>query len=136
MTRPDLRAASWRILVLTVALAAACSSVSAPPERVLVTLFDLEVPATVAPTDTARIGFTFDASCGPTPWAEISMRPDLVEVAVWREVPEFPYPCPAVVVPARREVSLLPGQRAATVTVRFRQPGGVDSVRTITETTP
>lgn len=121
---------------MVVALAASCSSVAAPPDRVRVHLFDLEVPATVAPTDTARIGFTFDASCGPTPTAEIRLRPDLVEISVWREVPEFPYPCPAVIVPAHREVSLLPGERDAVVTVRFRQPGGVDSVRTITEVVP
>jgi hypothetical protein len=136
MTHPELRIAGRSIPVLLLAFVTACASVGAPNERVLVHLFDLEVRDTVAPTDTVRIGFTFDASCGPAPSAEISMRPDLVEVAVWREVPEFPYPCPAVVVPARREVSLLPGQRAATVTVRFRQPGGVDSVRTITTLTP
>jgi hypothetical protein len=128
-------AAARPILVLLVACVTACSSIGAPPERALVQLFDLDVPATVAPTDTARIGFAFDASCGPTPTAEISIRPDLVEIAVWREIPEFPYPCPAVVVPAYREVRLLPSQRATTVTVRFRQPTA-DSVRTITQTTP
>lgn len=136
MRHPEPGAAARHLLALLLPLAAACSSVDEPNERVLVHLFDLEVPATVAPSDTARIRFTFDASCGPTPTAEVALRPERVEIAVWREVPEFPYPCPAMVVPAHREVSLLPGERAATVTVRFRQPGGVDSVRTITTVTP
>jgi hypothetical protein len=74
-------------------------------------------------------------SCGPTPTTLVSIRPERVEIAVWREIPEFPAPCPAVVVYAHGEVTLLPSQRASTVTVRFRQPD-TDSLRTITTVAP
>jgi hypothetical protein len=133
---PITRRSAPLLLLLSLAITSACSNVGGPPDRALVALGDLEVPATIAPTDTARIRFTFDVSCGPTPTATISIRPELVEIAVWREIPEYLAPCPAVVVLATREVTLLPSQRAPTVTVRFRQPVGPDSLRTITEVAP
>lgn len=111
---------------------AGCGSLTLPPPRELVPLFDLVVPASATVRDTVRIGYAYETSCGPTPKPEVSIGSTTVRVAVWREVPEFPWPCPPITAAiVREEVLLLPRSAAVPVSVRFREPGGADSVRTI-----
>jgi hypothetical protein len=123
--------------VATCALAAtvACTSSTAPEERSIIALSELEVPELVMPVDTVRIGYSYVTPCGPAPRTDVVIRPTSVRIVVSAEIPEHTWPCLPDRPVVQGEVFLFPSQRAGVVTVRFRQPGGADSVRTITEMT-
>ena len=114
----------------------ACGTITSPPARELASLFDLVVPSIAAPADTVHIGYAYVTACGPSPTTDVRITASSVQIAVWREIPEYPWPCPAGIVAAivRAEVVLPPRTGVATVTVRFREPNTPDSVRTITYT--
>ena len=114
-------------------LVASCADGTAPRPRELVLLFDLAVPSTASLLDTVRIGYAYATGCGPVAKPDVAISGASVRVAVWREVPEYPWPCALPVAEARiqAEVLLPPRPGVTEVTVRFREPGGADSVRTI-----
>jgi hypothetical protein len=57
---------------------------------------------------------------------------EVVDIRVIAEPPPAGQLCLAGFFSAPAEVVLMPEQRAASVTIVFRQPDGADSVRTIT----
>lgn len=122
------RFAHWvAALALT---AAACTDSTAPDSRELVTLFDLSAPESAGPSDTIRIGFSYAIGCGLTPRVDVAILPTRVTVAAWQE--GSPILCRALMIPMRAEVVLPPAGRGPDdVEVLFRQPGGVDSLRTV-----
>lgn len=126
-----------RSLVLGAAAAAlclvGCRDSTGPTERIHEELFGFETPASARFTDTVRVAFRYFARCGPAPSLDLSMRGGRLTVAVWTTRDALDRICPAIYPqPVRTEV-LIPPQFLGSVQteVRFRQPEGADSVRTI-----
>ena len=109
---------------------AACRDTAGPAGRFLVDITDIAVPAVVAPSDTARISFKYEASCGQR---EIALRfnPGRLEVRAYGFDAPPGLVCPGWLYYAERTVLLPPAERADEHLVVFVQPSGADSVRSI-----
>jgi hypothetical protein len=131
-----LSAAPYRlhffVALLVMASSAACRDATGP-DRYLVPLSAFDVPSAASARDTIRIAFSYAIDCGRVPVLETRAEQTQVTVAAWIDSPAtggFNAPCPEPTV-QRAELRLLPVAQRSTVTVTFRQPGGVDSVRVI-----
>ena len=122
--RPFLFAAALCVFL------SACRDTTGPARRFLVDITDISVPAVVAPADTARISFRYEASCGER---EIALRfqSGRLEVRAYAVEPPPDLVCLGWLYYAERTVLLPPSERAAEHLVVFVQPSGADSVRTI-----
>jgi len=108
------------------------------PDRYLVPLSAFEVPSSALASDTIRLAFSYAIDCGRVPVLETRTEQTRVTIAAWIDSPltgGADAPCPEPTV-QRAELRLLPVTYRATVTVTFRQPGGVDSVRVIDSSSP
>ena len=126
-----------RNLTLIAAAAAlsimACRDSTSPSARVYLDLYSLETPASANLTDTVRVAFQYSAWCGPTPSIDLAMQSGRVDVAVWTTREALDRLCIAIYPLSVRSEILLPPRflGAVQTEVRFRQPEGPDSVRTI-----
>jgi hypothetical protein len=128
--RSTLRARQLWVMLAGV-LSAACTEPAAPPSRQLAAIFDLETPAALSPVDSLRVGFSYVRGCTETA-IEARLTPVAVEIAVWLEDSAVEALCKRMYVPLRGEILLLPSQRGlGPITVTYRQPDGVDSVRVV-----
>ncbi len=128
-------AATWQhcfVALLVMGSSAACRDATGP-DRYLVPLSAFDVPSAALARDTIRIAFSYAIDCGRVPVLETRAEQTQVTIAAWIDAPPtggYNAPCPEPTV-QRAELRLLPVTQRATVTVTFRQPGGVDSVRVI-----
>lgn len=127
-----MRRVVLRLAFLALA-AAGCGESTAPPERYLAEVQDLEVPAVAASSDTVHVRFTFTLhGCSGLEAVEIRQTYTGAEFAVWgRGGPPF-VECRTLVmqVPVQVDYIVLPHSRAPEFEVVVRQEQA-DLVRTI-----
>ncbi len=116
---------------LLVTTGAACAGTVSPVDRVVIPVEDISLPAAVVASDTIRIRFRYDDSCGEHAVVEVERAPSAVRVRVSKPGTQFPLPCPPAVVMVADSVVVLPAQRTGALTVRFARPDGPDSTRVI-----
>jgi hypothetical protein len=110
-------------------LTLACTDTTAPDERFRASIVNISVPDSLAPTDTARVSFDYEDSCGPREVLYIFRHNELTVSVVGTLARDAV--CPAIVRYTRRSIAIAPTERAGAYTITFLQPSGADSVRVI-----
>ena len=127
---------TFRRLALCAAAAlvlGSCDVPTSPNDRVYLQLFQFETPDVVSSGDTVRVGFRYSTWCGSAPSLDLSLRRGDIRVGVWTRRKELDRICVAIYPISVRTEFLLPPQYLGPerTVVRFRQPEGADSVRSI-----
>lgn len=125
--RRHFRTAGW--VLASAIVAAACNDTTAPDERFRVSIVNISAPDSLPPTDTARVSFDYEDSCGRREVLYI-FQDNRLTVSVVGTLARDAV-CPAVIRYTRRALNIAPAERAGSYTITFLQPSGADSVRVI-----
>lgn len=117
------------VLLAGTIVAAACTEATAPDERFRVEIANISAPDSLPPTDTARVSFDYEDSCGRREVLYIFQDNRLTVSVVGTLAPDAV--CPAIVRYTRRAINIAPTERVGSYTITFLQPSGADSVRVI-----
>lgn len=127
----DFGTVAARVTTLaSLALLIGCGEPTEPMPEFRARLAELVVPDSVLPSDTARVSFLYENSCG-TREVHLRRRPSELEVEVIGRFPSRAPVCPDWLRYSAHSVDIAPADRVGDFTVIFRQPEGGDSVRVI-----
>ena len=124
------RVALLAVTLLVLPVLSGCGEPLEPVRTVRVPLASFLLPESAQPTDTVRVSFTYENSCGERE-VQLHFRSAALEVEVRREVPAPELLCPGWLHYTPHTVDIHPDQRTGDFTVIFRQPEDADSTRVI-----